>query len=178
MDIRLEQPADFNAIHELVRVAFDADEGPGVADLVRAIREDDCYRPGMAFVAVDGDETVGHVMIDGCWVRGPAGDRPIVMLSPLAVAPTHRCRGIGSALIEAAVAAADAAGEPYVALEGSPKYYGARGFDFAGDHGLSLPLPGWAPREAAQVRLLSMFDSTEATLRGDVVYPPPFDNLV
>jgi putative acetyltransferase len=84
---------------------------------------------------------------------------------------------VGTALIEHALAAADRAGEPLVVLEGSPDYYGARGFEFAGDHGLSLPLPDWAPRAAAQVALLSTYDPDDVTLRGRVVYPPSFDGL-
>ncbi len=40
----------------------------------------------------------------------------------------------------AALSAADAAGEPLVVLEGSPRCYGARGFDFAGSYGIRLPL--------------------------------------
>lgn len=174
MQIRTEQPEDFDAIHEVVRAAFGSDVE---ADLVRAIRTDPCYRPELSFVAVDSDEIVGHVMIDGCWVRSATGDRPIVMLSPLAVAPDHQRRGIGTSLIDTAVRAVDAAGEPLIVLEGSPTYYGARGFEFAGNQGLTLPLPDWAPREAAQVRLLSAYDPTDATLRGDVVYPAPFDGL-
>lgn len=99
------------------------------------------------------------------------------MLSPLAVAPIHQKSGIGTSLIEAAVAAADSAGEPLIVLEGSPAYYGARGFEFAGHYGLTLPLPGWAPREAAQVRPLSAYDPGDDSLRGDVIYPLPFASL-
>jgi len=169
--IRLEEPSDFDAVHELVRAAFESDVE---ACLVRTIRSDPCYRPQMSFVAVDRDETVGHVMLDGCWVRNGAGEWPIVMLSPLAVRPSHQGRGIGTALIDEAVSAADKAGEPLVVLEGSPTYYGARGFVFAGDLGLTLPIPDWAPREAAQVRPLTAYDANDPRLRGAVIYPPPF----
>ncbi|WP_446665077.1 hypothetical protein [Flexivirga sp. B27] len=84
---------------------------------------------------------------------------------------------IGTALIEAAVSAAQDAGEPYVVLEGSPTYYGARGFESANAHGLTMPLPDRASREAAQVRLLPAYDPADATLRGDVIHPPPFASL-
>ena len=39
-------------------------------------------------------------------------------------------------------------------------------------HGLTLPLPSWAPPEAAQVLRL---DAVQPVPRGHVVYPPAFD---
>lgn len=127
----------------------EAFESQAEADLVDRIRTGSEDRPDMAPVGVEADQIVGHVMIDGCWVCGEHGDREIAMLSPLAVLPSHQQHGIGSTLIKTALDAADEAGEPLVALEGSPTFYGNRGFVFAGDHGLALPIPDWAPREAA-----------------------------
>ena len=45
------------------------------------------------------------------------------------------------------------------------------------DHGITLPLPDWAPVAAAQVMLLGAYDATDDTLRGTVVYPAAFDGL-
>lgn len=87
----------------------------------------------------------------------------------LAVAPDQQRQGIGSALVCTAVAAADARGDQVVVLEGSPRFYGRLGFTYAPDHGITLDLPDWAPREAAQVYLLTSWD---ATIRGRVEYPP------
>lgn len=174
MIIRRERAIDFADIRTVVRDAFGSETE---ADLVDRIRRSPEYRPDLSFVAVHDGRIVGHVMIDGCVVRSDAGDRPIVMLSPLAVAPAAQSKGIGCALIAAALGASDDAGEPLVVLEGSPAFYGKRGFEFAGDHGLSLPIPDWAPAEAAQIYLLSSYDGSDPTLRGAVVYPSSFDNL-
>lgn len=172
--IRPETAADFPAIRTVVVDAFgDARLG----DLVEAIRASPEYRPELSLVAVEDNEVIGHVMIDGCLVRNADGDRPIVMLSPLAVAPHHQRSGAGAALIAAALKAADQAGEPLVVVEGDPGYYGSRGFVFAGDHGLQMRLPDWAPRTAAQVALLSSYDAADPTLRGEVIYPPTFDGI-
>ncbi|WP_168990148.1 GNAT family N-acetyltransferase [Yimella sp. RIT 621] len=84
----------------------EAFESHAEADLVDRIRTGSEYRPDMALVAVEADQIVGHVMIDGCWVRGEHGDREILMLSPLAVLPSHQQHGIGSTLIKAALDAA------------------------------------------------------------------------
>jgi predicted N-acetyltransferase YhbS len=66
---------------------------------------------------------------------------------------------IGSALVRAALAAADREGEPLVVLEGRPRYFGRLGFMFATAHGIVIDLPDWAPGDAAQVYRLSRYDS-------------------
>ncbi|WP_369375017.1 GNAT family N-acetyltransferase [Promicromonospora sp. Populi] len=174
--IRPERPEDFPAIREVLVAAFGDDE---VADGVDRIRESWIYRPATSLVAVSGgevsdDEVVGHVMIDGCTVTGAAGERTIAMLTPLAVRPDRQRRGFGAALVRAALAGAEEAGEPLVVLEGSPRYYGALGFLPAREHGIEMHLPDWAPREAAQVYLLPAYDPADPTLRGLIGYPPIF----
>jgi putative acetyltransferase len=111
-------------------------------------------------------------------LRSPSGgERSIVMLSPLAVSPAVQGRGVGGELVRAATSIADQQGEPLVVLEGSPVYYSRFGFVAAASHGLTLPLPDWAPPAAAQVMLLAAYDATDESLRGTVVYPPAFDGL-
>jgi putative acetyltransferase len=59
-----------------------------------------------------------------------AGGRriPILVLSPLGVAPAFQGRGIGSALTRAALAAADRRPEPLMIVQGHPDYYPRFGF--------------------------------------------------
>jgi len=40
-----------------------------------------------------------------------------------------------------------------------------------------MPLPDWAPPEAAQVLCLSSYDPRDVRLRGRVTYPPSFDGF-
>lgn len=168
VDIRPEQPADHPAVAEVVRRAF-VDQ-PEVVDMVSEIRASSRYRSGLAFVAHAEGEVVGFVMLSGTDLVDDDGTRrDILTLTPLAVLPEHQRRGIGSALVGAAVAEADGRGEPVVVLEGDPRYYGRLGFRFAPDHGIHIDLPDWAPREAAQVHLLSSYDRE---VRGRVEYPP------
>ena len=59
----------------------------------------------------------------------PAGARlPILVLSPLGVAPAHQDRGIGAALTRAALAIADRRSEPLMVVQGHPDYYPRFGF--------------------------------------------------
>jgi len=174
MLIRPETAADTGAIRRVVARAFGSEVE---ADLVDRIRASPGYVAEMALVATVGGVVVGHVMISGAVLHHDAGDQPIVMLSPLAVDPDHQRRGVGSALVRAAVAVADERSEPLVVLEGSPAWYGRLGFEPATRHGLVIHLPDWAPSEAAQVLRLAAYDPGDLTLRGTVVYPPAFDAL-
>ena len=171
---RPESPDDHDAIREVVAAAFGSETE---ADLVDRIRTSPEYVPEMALVAEVDGVIVGHVMISGAVIRNDAGDRPVSMLAPLAVLPNCQRVGIGSALVRAALEAADARGDPMVIVEGSPAYYGRLGFEQSTRYGIDICLPEWAPPEAAQVIRLTSFDPDDPTLRGTVVYPPAFDGL-
>ena len=165
--IHPENAADHAAVAEVVRQAF-VDQ-PEVVDMVVAIRESSRYRTGLAFVARAEGQIVGFVMLSGTDLVDDDGTRrDVLTLTPLAVLPDFQRRGIGSALVRAAIAEADRRREPLVVLEGSPQYYGRLGFRFAADYAIRIDLPGWAPREAAQVHPLSSYDPR---VRGRVEYP-------
>ena len=164
--IEAEQEADHAAVEDVVRRAF---ERPEVAHMVAAIRASPRFRPGLALVARVGDRVAGFVMLSGTDVVDDAGRRrEILTLTPLAVAPEYERRGIGSALVRAALQEAERRGEPLVVLQGSPRYYGSLGFKSAAEHGISIDLPERA-RRGAQVYLLSRYDPR---IRGRVEYPP------
>jgi GNAT superfamily N-acetyltransferase len=65
----------------------------------------------------------------------------ILVLSPLGVLSQFQNRGIGTRLVEHALAAADAHRAPLVFLEGSPYYYAKRGFERADEIGFCSPSP-------------------------------------
>lgn len=171
--IRTESPDDVEAIQQVVVAAFGSEAEARLVDRIRASPE---YVPEMALVAEADGEIVGHVMVSYAVIRNDS-DRRICMLSPLAVVPEFQRTGIGSALVRAALAAAEAQGEPMVILEGSPEYYGRLGFEHSVKYGIEIHLPDWAPPEAAQVMRLMAFDRNDPTLRGTVVYPAAFDDL-
>jgi len=165
-----ERLDDVAAISDVVRRAFHHHQS--AADLVELIRGSPQCIPELALVARIGPQVVGFVMLSRAEIVDTDSARhDVLTLSPLAVAPNYERRGIGSALVRAGLTAAEAIGTGLVTLEGSPTYYGRLGFRFAPDFGITIELPEWAPREAAQVYVLQSYDST---VRGRLDYPPAF----
>ncbi|MFI0943778.1 GNAT family N-acetyltransferase [Streptomyces sp. NPDC021020] len=177
--IRREEPADVPVVRALTAAAFakpDAPVGtePVEAGLLDALRVCDAWIPELSLVAVDdscsgsGSEVVGHVLC----TRGHVGTVPALGLGPLSVHPHHQRRGAGLALVHSALAAADALGEPLVALLGSPAYYRRFGFRPSTDLGITPPDPSWGAY--FQVRTLSAY---LPGLRGAFAYAEPFNDL-
>ena len=170
--IRPELPVDIDQIHELHRVAF---RGAAEAELVDAIRAGAGFIPELSLVAVAPDGSVlGHVLVSRIEFE-PAGEaatrHDVLALAPLAVLPPHWGRGIGTALVRAALEVADLRDEPFVAVLGPQSFYARFGFEPASDVEITSPYD--AAGSAYQVRPLG-----EAALEaGTVVYPPMFSEV-
>jgi predicted N-acetyltransferase YhbS len=67
----------------------------------------------------------------------------VLSLSPQGVVPEFQRQGIGTQLIAHALDAADSQGVPLVFLEGSPRYYGTRGFEGCRRIGLSFAVAAY-----------------------------------
>ncbi|KAL1412215.1 hypothetical protein Q8F55_003226 [Vanrija albida] len=135
VEIRRETPADADAIATLLAAAFPA-PAPEVG-LVAALRQSEAYIPSLALVAVHRSVVVGYVLL----TRARIGDTPALGLAPLAVAPPLQRRGVGAALVRAALAAT---GDEAVGVLGSPGYYGRFGFRLAHEVGVATPVEGWS----------------------------------
>jgi putative acetyltransferase len=136
--------------------------------LVDELRASGAWLPPLSMVAADDEEIIGHVLC----TRGHVDGAPVLGLGPISVHPDHQARGVGSALMHAVLGAADALGEPLVALLGDPKYYRWFGFRTSTVYGITPPEPGW--REHFQVRPLSGYAQGP---RGTFRYPAPFDGV-
>jgi putative acetyltransferase len=164
---------DHDAIDQVLIDAFGAGHGPDVVELVRRIRASDDYIPAMNLVIeLEGHGVVGYVALS--WVsfegRGP---RRLLQLTPLAVRSQFQRKGMGVALVRAALDAARRADEPLVMVQGVPAYYPALGFERASQHGIRPPWPNIAD-EAFMVNVL---DPDMEPMEGAVVYPPTYDFL-
>jgi len=99
---------------------------------------------------------VGHVMLSACRLDALPRLVDVMSLSPLGVLPEFQGRGIGTRLVARALAEADSLGIPLVFLEGSPHYYGTRGFADATRLGFRPPSLRYPPG-AFQVAKLSSY---------------------
>jgi predicted N-acetyltransferase YhbS len=91
---------------------------------------------GLAFVACERGRIVGTVRL---WDVATGDGRPALLLGPLTVHPGHRCRGVGSALVQHAVEAAERLGHRTVLLVGDAPYYDRFGFSAEKTGRLWLP---------------------------------------
>lgn len=133
--IQPERPEDDDCIERLHERAF----GPGrYARTAFRIREGAPHLPELSFTALVGTLLVGSVRMTPIW----AGEERGLMLGPLAVDPAFEGRGIGRALIAAALEAARKAGEAgLVVLVGDEDYYARFGFARLPRGRLAMPGP-------------------------------------
>jgi putative acetyltransferase len=104
MQIRTETPGDYPAIADILLQAFGQD---AEALLVERIRRSDRYIPELALVAEKEGVIVGHILFSHIDLVGKE-TLPVLGLAPLAVHPQSQRQGIGSALVQAGLAKAEA----------------------------------------------------------------------
>jgi putative acetyltransferase len=107
--------------------------------------------PELSFTALSDGGVVGHVTAS----RATVATDPVVAVGPIGVLPDHQGTGIGSALMNALLAAADAADVPLIVLLGAPQYYSRFGFRPATELGVIPPEPEWG--DAFQARPLTAY---------------------
>jgi putative acetyltransferase len=171
--VRREHPADHDSVRAVHRAAFGRPAADRSDDVVEArltdeLRTDVGFLPHLSLVAVRDDDVVGHVLATRGWLD-PLGT-PALGLGPLGVRPDAQNHGVGTALVHALLAVAEASAERVVALLGAPAYY--RRFDFrpAAELGITAPDPAWGAH--FQARHL-----TGSPVSGAFRYASPFDEL-
>jgi putative acetyltransferase len=168
MEIRTAVPAVQRAAEEVVSAAFGEAPDGRVVQMMRALQASGAARASL--VAVADEQVVGHVALSRGWVDARRELVEVLVLSPLSVRPDLQGRGVGTALLAAALETAGGHGAPAVFLEGSPDYYGRRGFSSASARGFERPSTR-IPDPGFQVALLSSY---QPWMVGRLIYPEAF----
>lgn len=164
--IRPETPADASAVRAIHLAAFPT---ALEADLVDGLRGR--LKPWLGHVAEKDGTVVGHLLFSPVTLE-PAPERPLKVygLGPMAVHPSAQGSGIGSTLVDVAVAELSRAGADAVVVLGHPEWYPRFGFAPAAHFGLTLAMDvpaeaflalefttGCLPRDGASVHYDSAF---------------------
>jgi len=134
LTIRQEKASDAAAREILLDVAYGPVRFEKPSHRLRAGRSPE---RGLSFVAVEDGRVIGSVTL---WNVATGNDRPALLLGPLVVDPTHRCRGVGAALMRHALRVAGRRGHGDVLLVGDAAYYSR--FGFSPEKTSRLWLPG------------------------------------
>lgn len=169
--IRREILGDRRAVDAVTSAAFgrpDSGQPPPETRLIQALRRDAGWIEALSLVALRDDRVAGHVACTRGWV----GQLGALGLGPLSVLPANQRQGTGQALMHAIIAAADAVGEPLIALLGDPDFYGRFGFVEASRLGVAAPDIEWGAH--FQVRTLT---DCPPSVTGTFRYAAPFADL-
>lgn len=142
--IRPEEPRDLDAVRAVLIESFPSDLEARIVDALRR-----SGRLIVSYVAIENDRVVGHVAFSP--VRAESGAAG-VGLAPVAVIESRRGRGVGSALIEAALGACLTSGAGWAVVLGDPAYYSRFGFAAASRFGLRDEYDGGEAFQALELR--------------------------
>jgi putative acetyltransferase len=167
--VRRHRADDYEAARRIYAAAFAPPESPGSVPLevgiFDALWEAGDALPELSFTALKEIGAVGHVTAS----RAAVATDPVVAVGPIGVLPEHQGLGIGSAMMDALLTAADAAEVLMIVLLGPPRYYRRFGFRAARELGVIPPEPRWG--EAFQARPLTAYTPAVA---GRFEYAPAF----
>lgn len=128
--IRPEKETDVATIRAVNVAAF---RTVAEANLVDALREQ--ALPLVSLVAEMNGAVVAHIMFSPVSLSGHP-DLRVMGLAPMAVAPAHQRRGIGSALVRAGLEQCTYLGFAAVVVLGHPEFYPRFGFATASRFGI------------------------------------------
>jgi len=143
--IRTERPVEEQAREALLDAAYGPARHTKPSMKLRSGR---LPADGLSLAAFERGRMIGTVRL---WHVSAGRGRPALLLGPLAVHPGHRGRGIGSALMQQALAVAAERGHAAVLLVGDAAYYGR--FGFSTDKTGALRIAGADPARLLGIEL-------------------------
>ncbi len=137
MNIRQEQPIDYDMVYQIIKEAFaNAEYSDGnEQDLVVSLRKSKSFIPELSLVAIEDNRIVGHILFTKAFVN----KTEVLALAPLSVLPAYQNRGIGLSLIKQGHIIASRLGYGYSVVLGHAKYYPKAGYVPASRYGIKAP---------------------------------------
>jgi putative acetyltransferase len=156
LEIRSETARDVDGIRQVNTEAFRDHPISRQTEhlIVEALRDAGALE--VSLVALNEDRVVGHIALSTACVGD--SESGWYLLGPLAVLPDLQRRGIGSALVESALAELRSAGADGCVLVGDPGYYGRFGFT-------TFP---WLTHEGVPDEYVLAIPFTEAAPQGQI----------
>ena len=139
IELRCEQPEDYDAAENMTREAFWNFYTPGCCEhyLLHIMRNGQSFLPELDIVAVYDGRIIGNIIYTKAAVIGDDGTKHEVLgLGTIAVLPEYQCKGIGGKLIAHTKNLAIGMGYRAVLLYGDPDYYSRHGFVAAEQFGI------------------------------------------
>ncbi|MFH1841840.1 MAG: N-acetyltransferase [bacterium] len=170
IQIRPEQPADQDRVHEINELAFEQPAEANIVDTLRAACPD-----ALSLVAADTADLVGHIFFSPAIITGDQGELHGMGLAPMAVDPARQRQGIGSLLVEHGLAILREQHCPFVIVLGHPEFYPRFGFEPASRYGITCQWDG-VPDEAFMVLFPS--GSPAGDCAGRARYRDEFDEAM
>ena len=165
MKIVPELPVHRPAVLELNRLAFKGDEE---SRLIKNLARDNSILA--SFVAVDGDEVVGHILFSPLHLMVNGKRIDAVALAPMCVLPSRQKQGIGTQLVEHGIEAMKSAGQAAIIVLGHVNFYPRFGFR----HDLAKNLSCAFNKYEAFMGLELLAGSLDGK-SGTCIYPRAFD---
>lgn len=178
--IRPETPEDFATIETLVRRAFAEHTGYSNGDdevaLINEIRAGRYYRPELSFVALLGDEIVGHFLLSDFPLSpapnggyDPMAKAGFVLLCPVAVHADYYRQGIGETMLRLGLERAKQLDYKGILVEGDFHFYNRLGFETSADYGI-LATCGFPMEEPRCMMCMETRPGSLAGVNGYIVY--------
>ena len=137
--IRLETPADYEEVENVVREAFWNVYRPGCLEhyVLHTYRDDPAFVPELDFVLIKDGKIIGQVMYVRTEIKADDGRSiPIMTMGPIGILPEYKRQGYGKMLLDYSMEKAKAMGVGALCFEGNIDFYGKSGFVVASTKGI------------------------------------------
>ena len=147
MTIRLAQETDLVSILKVIETAYSDEENKVIMNLVQELSRENTSPSIKSLVAEVDNQVIGYVSFSPFFLKSDSSISGYI-LAPLAVAPKHQKKWIGSNLIKSGIDMLTKEGAGVLLVYGDPDYYGRFGFEeeighaFVPPYSLQYPF-GW-----------------------------------